>query len=144
MTSFRGAEWQEFSKRVLSHVEGYTVPQYGDYPNDQASKWTIEDCLNNIQKYMNRYGKNARDGQQELDFVKMAHYICLAWKKYQESLEDAPKVKPFEIRMEFDFDTAETVTEEFAKKVAGKFLQMDDQFIMDNKFEFVFRIKEEK
>lgn len=82
--SKRGNDWITFSIRVLAHIEGYTVPQYGDAPNDEVESWSVEECLLAVKKYNARYGKNSREGQQELDFLKMAHFVQIAFDKYQE------------------------------------------------------------
>lgn len=82
--SKRGQEWQEFSALVLKHVEEYAVPQYGDKGSDIATNYKPEQALQGIEKYIARYGKNARDGEQTRDFVKMAHYAQIAyyvWKR---------------------------------------------------------------
>ena len=47
----RGAEWKEFSEQVLTHIDTYTVPQYGDKGEDQIDEWSIESCLLAIKKY---------------------------------------------------------------------------------------------
>ena len=80
----RAAEWEVFSVTVLNHVQNYTVPQYGDYPDDQVTGWTVEDCIKNIAKYANRFGKQQRKGQERLDLMKIAHYACLAYNKARE------------------------------------------------------------
>ena len=80
--SEREKQWIEFSDRVAKHLREYTVPQYGDVGEDEITGYTIEDCVNQVSKYTKRYGSQSRDGQQELDFVKMAHYIQCAWEKY--------------------------------------------------------------
>ena len=85
--SIRGDQWKEFSEKVLRHIEEYTVPQYGDAPTDQCETWTTDDCLTAVKKYIARSGTNVRAGQDELDMIKMAHYICLAYLKYEK--EDA-------------------------------------------------------
>ena len=82
--SQRGKDWINYCREVLMHIENYTIPQYGDAPNDEISKWTIEECLKDISKRLSRYGRQAREGQQELDFKKMAHVIQIAATKYQE------------------------------------------------------------
>jgi hypothetical protein len=76
--SKRGMDWLHFSRQVLNHIESYTVPQYGDKGADQASDWTPEMLLEQVRKYINRHGRNARDGQQGLDFLKAAHYVQMA------------------------------------------------------------------
>lgn len=80
--SKRAEEWIRFSNEVLAHIENYTVPQYGDYPNDQMTEWTIPECFKAVTKRVARYGRNSREGQQNLDFKKMAHEVCIAWAKY--------------------------------------------------------------
>ena len=80
----RGNDWIQFAAKVLEHIELYTVPQYGDKGEDLASDYTIEECLKQAEKYLKRYGKNQREGQQELDFMKAAHFIQMAADKYNE------------------------------------------------------------
>lgn len=81
----RKDEWEEFSKNVVSHVLEYTVKQYGEKGEDQVTNWSIEDLIVQIQKYCHRYGNNVREGQEHLDFQKIAHYACMAYWKYIES-----------------------------------------------------------
>jgi len=85
--SQRGKDWLKFAAEVLTHIEQYTVPQYGDVGEDQITEWTIEDCLKAVQKRVSRYGRQSREGQQELDFLKMAHEVQIGWAKYKESLK---------------------------------------------------------
>ena len=40
--SIRGKDWDLFSINVRSHIESYTVPQYGDKGDDLASEYTTE------------------------------------------------------------------------------------------------------
>lgn len=80
--SERGKEWQAFSEVVLRHIEHYTVPQYGDKPDDQVEPWTPEDCVRQIGKYRARYETGQRGPEEQVrDLVKIAHYACLAWSK---------------------------------------------------------------
>ena len=44
----RGMEWAEFQLDVLSHIEDYTVPQYGDKGDDIASEYSPELSLIHI------------------------------------------------------------------------------------------------
>lgn len=83
--SERAKQFQSFAHSIVSHIEQYTVPQYGDAPNDQMSEWTIEECLKAVSKRLARYGRQSREGQQELDFKKMAHEIQIAATKFQEA-----------------------------------------------------------
>ena len=85
ITSERAKQFQSFAHSVVAHIEQYTVPQYRDAPNDQISEWTIEECLKAVSKRLARYGRQSREGQQELDFKKMAHEIQIAATKFQEA-----------------------------------------------------------
>lgn len=82
--SKRGLQWLDFAVAVLIHIEDYTVPQYGDYPNDQATRWSPEMLVSQIQKYANRHSRNMRTGQDALDCLKMAHYAGMAHRKITE------------------------------------------------------------
>lgn len=83
--SQRAKDWVVFANRVTHHIDGYTVPQYGDAPNDQVSEWTAEHCVNQLSKYASRFGSNARGGQDLLDLLKIAHYAQLAYDKLVEA-----------------------------------------------------------
>lgn len=82
--SLRGDDFLKFGAKVFEHIENYTVPQYGDKGSDQCTEYTAEDCVKQAQKYLSRFGRNSREGQQELDFKKAAHYIQMAHDKYIE------------------------------------------------------------
>lgn len=82
--SKRGQDYINYSREVLMHIENYTIPQYGDAPNDEISSWSVEECLKDVSKRLSRYGRQSRGGQQALDFKKMAHVIQIAALKYQE------------------------------------------------------------
>ncbi len=80
--SNRGEQWDIFADKVLEHIENYTVPQYGDDPDDQVEGWTAEQCIESIQRYINRFHRNARGPEERLrDMKKIAHYACLAYDK---------------------------------------------------------------
>lgn len=82
MYSNRGLMWEVFSDEVLQHVEKYTVPQYGDFPNDQMTEWANEDFVTTIKRYINRAGKNARGPEEDVrDLLKIAHYAGTLWAK---------------------------------------------------------------
>lgn len=72
--SDRGKDWEEFSFKVLDHIETYTVPQYGDKGEDLCTEFTRQDFETQIKKYTNRMGKNSRPGQGKLDLLKICHY----------------------------------------------------------------------
>lgn len=85
MLSKRGKQWQEFSDRVLQHIETYTIPQYGDMPDDQASNFELRDIVQNMRRYINRAETNQRGQEdQERDCLKIAHYACILLAKRRE------------------------------------------------------------
>lgn len=87
--SQRGNDWLAFADEVAHHVENYTVPQYGDAPNDQVESWTAEHCINQLHKYVARHGSNKRKDQDHLDLLKIAHYAQLAAFKLREEAHNA-------------------------------------------------------
>jgi len=84
LTSKRGQDWIAFAEHVLAHIERYTVPQYGDKGEDQATDWDIPMLIEQTKKYANRFGKNQRAGQEILDFMKGAHYLQMAATRFTE------------------------------------------------------------
>lgn len=88
MTPTRTKQWNTFAAKVADHITNYTVPQYGDAPNDNVESWSAADCIAQVQKYAARFGTNQRAGQEELDLMKIAHYAQLA--------HDKLKQKPFD------------------------------------------------
>ncbi len=92
--SERGKEWLAFSAMVLSHIENYTVPQYGDKGEDLATEYTPEYCVSQVEKYAKRYGKNQRYGQEISDIIKMAHYAQMAHAKLTGVQVNAAEVLP--------------------------------------------------
>jgi hypothetical protein len=83
--SNRRSEWNAFAYQVGKHIDEYTVPQYGDMPEDQLTEYSFADCITQIKKYSNRATSNAR-GKEETkrDMLKIAHYACVAYSKLQE------------------------------------------------------------
>ena len=81
--SQRGKDWINFAQQVLCHIENYTVNQYGDKGIDQLTGTSIEMCLEHAKKYINRYGRNSREGQQERDFFKLVHYVQVGFEKWK-------------------------------------------------------------
>jgi hypothetical protein len=76
-----GADVADFQAIVATHIQEYTIPQYGDLPDDFASTWSQQDCIRNLGKYIQRKGKNSRQQQHGLDCIKRAHYACIAYFK---------------------------------------------------------------
>jgi dUTP pyrophosphatase len=80
--------WREFADAVEAHIRDYTIPQYGDWPDDQMSTFTDEDIKTAIARYENRRGKGARGIEEEMrDCLKIAHYYQCLWKR------EAPRVE---------------------------------------------------
>jgi hypothetical protein len=78
--SERGREWTMFAQAVLNHIEGYTVPQYGDKGEDRASEYGHETIKEHIGRYRDRIGSGARGhAESKRDFLKMAHYASFGW-----------------------------------------------------------------
>jgi len=74
--SHRLNRWRAFNEAVEMHVENYTVPQYGDWPDDQLNEFDDHDIVMNMKRYTNRLESNAR-GREEMirDYLKIAHYV---------------------------------------------------------------------
>ena len=73
--SYRELLWDIFSEQVVHHVGTYTVPQYGDFPDDQLSDFTEADIKTQIHRYVNRMDTNARgDIEAMRDLFKICHY----------------------------------------------------------------------
>jgi len=85
MISNRGKDWMEFAAQVLDHIEDYTVPCYGDSPKDLITEWALEDCINAMKKYLIRFGRQQRKGEEKLDMLKIAHFAQLAHLKMESS-----------------------------------------------------------
>lgn len=83
----RGKEWSEFAQIILNHIENYTVPQYGDITTDNVSKWSVDEIMPQIERYVRRYKSNSRPGQEHLDMMKIAHYACMAYFKIDKNKE---------------------------------------------------------
>lgn len=83
-TTQRASDWMEFAQDVARHIENYTVPQYGDKGQDQCTEYSVEDLFLQVRKYVNRFGKNVRPGQEALDLLKIAHYVQMTWDKVEK------------------------------------------------------------
>jgi hypothetical protein len=80
--SKRGEQFVTFAAGVLVHIEDYTVPQYGDMPDDQASSFIKEEIAMNMKRYLNRINSNQRGKEEALrDCLKLAHYACMLHEK---------------------------------------------------------------
>ena len=87
--SNRGIEFEEFVEVVSEHIENYTVPQYGDAPDDLVEEWTPSQCMDSVKRYANRINSNRRGRIETLrDMLKVAHFACLAFNKFNPTEEE--------------------------------------------------------
>ena len=86
--SNRGKEWTNFSALVHEHVENYTVPQYGDAPDDAVSQFTEHDIAMNLRRYVNRLETSQRGPKDaQRDLLKIAHYCGILYFKREERIK---------------------------------------------------------
>ena len=100
----RGDEWAIFAMEVLDHVQNYSVKQYGDLPNDAVASFTCEQIISSIERYCARFGKNAREGQDQLDLKKIAHYAAILSNKIKN-------VEPSKKSIERTYEDVESALE---------------------------------
>jgi len=85
--SIRGKNWEVFSQLVAEHIEDYTVPQYGDYPHDQLTEFTIQEVVMNMKRYLNRAETSQRGDEDKLrDCFKLAHYANVLYDLHKEEI----------------------------------------------------------
>lgn len=83
--TMRGGQFCEFALNTVRHIDNYTVPQYGDAPNDMVETWTSTHVINQMQKYLKRMENNGRgDEDNILSCKKLAHYACILEGKLKE------------------------------------------------------------
>ena len=88
--SNREVEWCEFSSQVQEHIAKYTVPQYGDSPDDMASQFSKSDFDTQLRKYITRQcnGGGSRGQSEDMrDYLKIAHYACMAYMHMKANKE---------------------------------------------------------
>ena len=132
----RLSEWDEFYRLVYQHIRDYTIPQYLDKGEDNVTNWTIKDLMEAIYKYYSRYRTNQRPGQEQLDLMKIAHYACMAYWKYEEEPQQEPQQEitlfsgyPHELG--YRYDIGYTLDDVAAQEIG------DD----DGKYEIILRKK---
>ena len=82
----RSLEWAKFAVLVLQHIEEYTIPQYGDAPDDQESSFTEHDIAAHLRRYVNRLESNARGPEEaQRDLLKIAHYCAMLYFKGEKA-----------------------------------------------------------
>lgn len=80
--SKKGDEWKRFAEIVLGHIESYSIIQYDDYgsPDELLGKMTADDCMEHINQYVKRYGKNVRGPVEAArDLLKISHFAGVAY-----------------------------------------------------------------
>lgn len=78
----RGKQFLEFASEVVDHIDKYTVPQYGDAPDDMVETWSSKHIQNQIDKYTKRMSNNQRGMEDNiLSCKKIAHYACILQDK---------------------------------------------------------------
>jgi len=83
--SNRRSEWDAFAYKVGKHIDEYTVKQYGDYPDDKLTEYSIDSIVQEIKKYCARVHTNARGRDETMrDTLKIAHYAAVLHSKLQE------------------------------------------------------------
>lgn len=81
-TSMRRMMWDVFGGIVAMHIDGYAIDKYGDFPTDPLTEKTAEDCMQQIQKYMDRYNfPEHTEADRLFDLLKIAHYASVAFLK---------------------------------------------------------------
>jgi hypothetical protein len=116
--SEREKQWLKFSDRVVRHLREYTVPQYGDVGDDEITNYSVEDCVKQVEKYAKRYGSQSREGQQELDFIKIAHYVQCAWDKHENG---EPKTQYGYELIGFTIEVSKDLLEQDGLEFVGSF-----------------------
>jgi hypothetical protein len=96
--TIRGDNWLKISQRVLDHIENYTIPQYGDAPDDAIEEWSIEECFKQPERYLARRNTSMRPKEKALDILKSIHYLSLALEKIEK--EGEKDVKSYTLNWE--------------------------------------------
>lgn len=73
--SIQGDKWNKFSADVSDHIENYVIAQYGDEDEEPAQEYDAADCVKQAQRYLARFGKSQREGEELRDMLKAAHWI---------------------------------------------------------------------
>ncbi|MGD9868944.1 MAG: hypothetical protein AB7U38_13170 [Hyphomicrobiales bacterium] len=73
--SRQAEKWRAFAAQVEAHIDNYVVPQYGDEGEDLASDYSAAACVEQAKKYLARFGRNSRPGEERRDLLKVAHYV---------------------------------------------------------------------
>lgn len=113
----------DFTQILLDHIN-YSIKQYGDADTDIVSTWTPEKIITNVERYLKRFGKNSRPGQEKLDIVKMVDYLIRLYnmdievtesieQKLLKKINENKKLLPEDIQNEiknYFIDDTNTIT----------------------------------
>jgi hypothetical protein len=83
-------DWKKFNDQMEKHIKHYTLLQY-DNPqgNDQVENWTPRQCMDSLERYINRFQKNARGKKEQLrDMLKIAHYAQFIYDKLKKEYNE--------------------------------------------------------
>lgn len=79
---YRLDEWFGFAHAVDDHIQSYTIPQYGDYPNDQLTTTSNECIIHDMKRYLNRFNKGQRGHKEAMrDMLKIAQYAGVLYNR---------------------------------------------------------------
>lgn len=79
--SNKSIDFMDFTDQMVEHIDNYTVPQYGDGPNDESANYSLDFIRDQIKKYLARYTSGVRGPKEQLrDDLKIAHYAQMGWK----------------------------------------------------------------
>lgn len=74
--SIQVQKWIRFAKAVTAHIVNYVIPQYGDEGDGEpAEDYDARDCVEQSKRYLARFGKSQRKGEELRDLHKAAHWI---------------------------------------------------------------------
>lgn len=79
MTSNQEQQWDAFAYAVREHIRNYVLPQYGDVESAPEAGYSTEDFIKQSQRYLARFGRQSRTGEELLDMIKAAHWIQKAF-----------------------------------------------------------------
>lgn len=75
------------------HIEGYVIPQYGDYPDEMIEGFNLVELKSQLKRYVGRIGTGVRGDIEALrDCYKIAHYACFVWKYLERRGSGGDKV----------------------------------------------------
>ncbi|TIX28795.1 hypothetical protein [Mesorhizobium sp.] len=84
MTSKQESKWTAFAAKVAAHIRDYVIPQYGDEGEEPAQEYDARDCVEQSKRYLARFGKSQRPGEEHRDLLKAAHWIQKAFDRLPE------------------------------------------------------------